>query len=90
MKLCGVAVTVNIAPKDNLSIHEAINERKPWDVLFINEQGAYVETRKIVPFSTHRHLLAKSARIIGINNHPSWDYVPSMKLIQKYNNQFPF
>lgn len=79
-----------MATKDNLSVYEAINECKPGDVLFIIEQGAYVETREIVPFSTHRHLLAKSAQIIGINNYPSWDYVPSMKLMQEYNNQFLF
>jgi len=39
MKLCGVAVTVKTAPKDNLSIHEAIYECKSGDVLVINVEG---------------------------------------------------
>jgi len=39
MKLCGVAVTVKTTPKDNLSIHEAIYECKPGDVLVIDVEG---------------------------------------------------
>ena len=54
------------------------------------EQGAHVETGKNVTFNIHRHLLAKSARIIGMNNHPSWGYLPSMKLMKKHGKQIPF
>ena len=57
--------------------------------LFI-EQGAHVEMGETVAFDPHRHLLAKSARIIGMNNHPSWGYVPSMELMLKYKKYFPF
>ena len=56
--------------------------------LFI-EEGAYTEIGTI-PISPHRHILAKSARIIGMANHPIWGYYPSMKLVQKYSKVFPF
>ena len=38
----------------------------------------------------HRHLCAKNVRLIGMTNHPFTAYTPSMKLMEKYRDMFPF
>ncbi|NQS88292.1 zinc-binding dehydrogenase [Patescibacteria group bacterium] len=53
------------------------------------EVGNYVETGT-VSLSPHRHMLAKSIRLIGMTNHPYTGYGPTLKLIERYLHTIPF
>jgi threonine dehydrogenase-like Zn-dependent dehydrogenase len=53
------------------------------------ETGNFVETGT-VQLSVHRHLCAKNVRLIGITNHPSTGYRPSLMQMQKYGHIYPF
>lgn len=53
------------------------------------EEGAFVQTGT-AEVSPHRHVLAKNARILGMVNHAFTGYYPSLELMQKYADQFPF
>ncbi|MEM7537334.1 MAG: zinc-binding dehydrogenase [Chloroflexota bacterium] len=53
------------------------------------EAGNFVETGE-VRLSPHRHFCAKNIRLIGMTNHPFTGYTPSMELLQRYADVFPF
>lgn len=53
------------------------------------ETGAFVEMGE-VPISPHRHLCAKSIRLIGATNHPYTGYGPALKLLERYGDVFGF
>ena len=53
------------------------------------EAGNFVETGE-VSLSPHRHFCAKNVRLIGMTNHPFTGYTPSMELMQRYAEVFPF
>lgn len=53
------------------------------------EAGNFVETGE-VSLSPHRHFCSKNIRLIGMTNHPFTGYTPSMELMQRNTNRFPF
>lgn len=53
------------------------------------EVGNYVEGEE-VSLSPHRHMLAKSIRLIGMTNHPYTGYGPTLELIRRYLDTIPF
>ncbi len=53
------------------------------------EAGNFVETGEVA-LSPHRHFCAKNVRLIGMTNHPFTGYTPSMRLMQRYAERFPF
>jgi threonine dehydrogenase-like Zn-dependent dehydrogenase len=53
------------------------------------EPGAFVEMGT-VPISPHRHLCAKSIRLIGCTNHPHTGYGPALALLEHYRDTVPF
>ena len=53
------------------------------------EAGNFVETGE-VSLSPHRHFCAKNVRLIGMTNHPFTGYTPSMELLQRHADLFPF
>jgi len=53
------------------------------------EEGAFVDMGT-VPINPHRHVLAKNVRILGMVNHSFTGYYPSMHLMQRYGEWFPF
>lgn len=53
------------------------------------EAGNFVDTGE-VSLNPHRHLCAKNVRLIGMTNHPFTGYTPSMELMQRYADVFPF
>jgi len=53
------------------------------------EAGNFVETGE-VSLSPHRHFCAKNVRLIGMTNHPFIGYTPSMELLHRYADLFPF
>ncbi len=53
------------------------------------EAGNFVETGE-VSLSPHRHFCSKNIRLIGMTNHPFTGYTPSLELMQRYANTFPF
>ncbi len=53
------------------------------------EAGNFVETGE-VSLSPHRHFCAKNIRLIGMTNHPFTGYTPSLELMQRQANLFPF
>lgn len=52
--------------------------------------GAAIDQGEEVTFNISRHLCAKNIRLFGMNNHSSSSHYDSMKLMEKYRNQFPF
>ena len=53
------------------------------------EAGNFVDTGE-VSLNPHRHFCAKNVRLIGITNHPFTGYAPSMKLMERNVQIFPF
>ncbi len=53
------------------------------------EAGNFVETGE-VSLSPHRHFCSKNIRLIGMTNHPFTGYTPSMELMLRNSNRFPF
>jgi len=53
------------------------------------ELGNFVDTGA-VELNVHRHVVACNARIIGLTNHPYTKYDASLRLLQRYRQQFPF
>ena len=53
------------------------------------EPGNFAETGE-VSLSPHRHFCSKNIRLIGMTNHPFTGYTPSMELMQRYADRFPF
>jgi L-iditol 2-dehydrogenase len=53
------------------------------------EAGNFVETGE-VSLSPHRHFCSKNIRLIGMTNHPFTGYTPSLELMQRYAETFPF
>jgi threonine dehydrogenase-like Zn-dependent dehydrogenase len=53
------------------------------------ELGNFVDTGAI-ELNVHRDIVARNARIIGLGNHPYTKYEASLRLLKKYNGQFPF
>lgn len=53
------------------------------------EVGNYVETGEIF-LSPHRHMLAKSVRLIGMTNHPFTGYGPTLELMKRHLDDILF
>lgn len=53
------------------------------------EMGNFTETGEVT-IDPHRHLCGKNVRLIGLTNHPMTGYGPSMKLMHKYGDMYPF
>lgn len=53
------------------------------------EPGNFAETGE-VSLSPHRHFCSKNIRLIGMTNHPFTGYTPSMELMQRHAELFPF
>ncbi len=53
------------------------------------EAGNFADTGEIA-LNPHRHLCAKNVRLIGMTNHPFTGYTPSMALMERYAERFPF
>lgn len=53
------------------------------------EAGNFVETGE-VSLSPHRHFCSKNIRLIGMTNHPFTGYTPSMEMMWRNANRFPF
>ena len=53
------------------------------------ELGNFVDTGA-VELNVHRHVVACNARIIGLTNHPYTKYDASLRLLERYQRQFPF
>ena len=53
------------------------------------EMGNFAETGEI-SISPHRHICSKNIRLMGLTNHPITGYGPSMKLMEKYRDKYPF
>jgi threonine dehydrogenase-like Zn-dependent dehydrogenase len=51
--------------------------------------GNFVDTGDIA-INPHRQLCAKNVRLLGITNHPFTGYTPSMNLMLRYADRFPF
>ena len=43
-----------------------------------------------VSVNVPRHICSKNIRLIGLTNHPITGYGPSMKLMEKYRDTYPF
>lgn len=53
------------------------------------EMGNSVDTGE-VQINVHRHICSKNIRLVGLTNHPTTGYGPSLKLMEKYRNTYPF
>ena len=53
------------------------------------ELGNFVDTGA-VEVNVHRHIVARNARIVGLTNHPYTKYDASLRLLERYQRQFPF
>ena len=51
--------------------------------------GNFVDTGE-VPISPHRHLCSRNVHLIGMTNHPFTGYIPSMELLEREADRFPF
>ncbi|MGY4707915.1 zinc-binding dehydrogenase [Candidatus Bipolaricaulota sp. J31] len=60
----------------------------------VRKGGMYIITGMFVDLGTisvnpHRHFCAKNIRLLGQTNHPPSGYIPTFKLIEKYQKYFP-
>ena len=53
------------------------------------EMGAFVENGEVA-ISPHRDICSKNIRLVGLTNHPTTGYGPSMKLMEEYRDRYPF
>ncbi len=51
--------------------------------------GNFVDVGRDVTFKPHE-IVAKNVRIMGVSNHPLSGYNPSLRMMQRYQDQFPF
>ncbi len=61
----------------------------------LRKGGIYIEAGNFVDagdvtISPHRHLCAKNVRLIGMTNHPFTGYTPSLRMMQRTAQQFPY
>ena len=53
------------------------------------EMGNFADTGEVT-INVHQHICGKNIRLIGLTNHPITGYGPSMKLMEKYRDKYPF
>ena len=53
------------------------------------EGGNFVDTWRD-DHQRYRHITAKNVRLFGVTNHPFTGYGPSLKLMERCADQFPF
>ncbi|HAH87691.1 MAG: zinc-binding dehydrogenase [Armatimonadota bacterium] len=53
------------------------------------EAGNFVDTGETA-INVNRHITAKNVRLFGVTNHPFTGYGPSLKLMERYADVFPF
>jgi L-iditol 2-dehydrogenase len=53
------------------------------------EMGNFADTGEVT-INVHRHICSKNIRLIGLTNHPITGYGPSMKLMERYHDKYPF
>ena len=53
------------------------------------EMGNFTDTGEVA-INVHRHICSKNIRLLGLTNHPITGYGPSMKLMEKYRDKYPF
>ncbi len=72
-------------------VAEAVKEGLDWVRRggFYIVAGNFVDTGEIL-VNPHRHFVAKNIRLIGMTNHPFTGYTPSMRLLIRHAEKFPF
>ena len=70
-------------------------EPVPEGIEMLRKGGIYIETGNFVDtgsvtINVHKHLCARSIRIIGLSGHAATGYHPSLRQMQKYGHIFPF
>lgn len=53
------------------------------------EMGNFADTGEVT-MNVHRHICSKNIRLIGITNHPSTGYGPSLTLMERHADRYPF
>ena len=53
------------------------------------EMGNFADTGEVT-INVHRHICSKNIRLMGLTNHPITGYGPSMTLMEKYHDKYPF
>lgn len=53
------------------------------------EMGNFADTGEVT-LNVHRHICSKNIRLIGITNHPSTGYGPSLTLMERHADRYPF
>ena len=53
------------------------------------EMGNFADTGEVT-INVHRHICSKNIRLMGLTNHPTTGYGPSMTLMEKYHDKYPF
>lgn len=51
--------------------------------------GMFVDVGRVISINPHRDICAKNIRIIGSTNHPPSGYIPTLKLMKRYQPYFP-
>ena len=72
-----------------------VAEAVPEGLEMLRKGGVYVEAGNFsdtgeIALSPHRHLCAKNVRLIGMTNFPFTGMTPSMDLLERHADQFPF
>ena len=67
----------------------------PEGLDLLRRGGTYLEAGNFVDagettINVHRHLAAKNVLLIGNTNHPNSEYYRTMKMMQRYRNDFPW
>ncbi|MGQ9631845.1 MAG: zinc-binding dehydrogenase [bacterium] len=70
-------------------------EAIPEGLEILRRGGTYIEAGNFVDagsveINPHRHLCAKNVRLIGLTGHPPTGYKPSMDMMLRYGDVYPF
>lgn len=53
------------------------------------EAGNFVDTGEVA-LNPHRHFCSRNIRLLGMTNHPFTGYTPSLELMRRHADRFPF
>ena len=72
-----------------------VAEAVPEGLEMVRKGGVYIEAGNFVDtgavsINPHRHLCARNIRLFGMTNHPFTGYTPSLDLLRRYADGFPF
>jgi threonine dehydrogenase-like Zn-dependent dehydrogenase len=67
----------------------------PEGLDLLRRGGTYLEAGNFVDsgettINVHRHLAAKNVLLLGNTNHPNTEYYRTIKMMQRYKNDFPW